>query len=192
MFSCIRILPDGGFYCNQGPEPVLGPYRTRTKKIEKFSTANFWEIYNLGPWISDCNIGRRKDDTFVSVVISCVQNSVQTVFRVFIHVKTWQLFPCFQWISMKSKKKSMYMLIFWCRHLELEVQLTLEPNEFSAQMTRDDSLEVFEKKGNRSGERISEMNHLPDRLIRCLYPYWPDYSNLLATYLLSRFGKEVN
>ena len=35
-----------------------------------------------------CNIGRLKDDTFVFVVISCVQNSVQTVFRVFIHVKT--------------------------------------------------------------------------------------------------------
>ena len=41
------------------------------------------------------------------------------------------------------------------------------------------------KKGNRSGERISEMNHQLHSPIRCLYPYWPDYSNLLGTYLLS-------
>ena len=41
--------------------------------------------------------------------------------------------------------KSMFMLIFWCRHLEFEVQLTLEPSELSTQMTRNDSLEVCEK-----------------------------------------------
>ena len=52
-----------------------------------------------------------------------------------------------------------------------------------------DLSKIYQRIGDRSGgrisERISEMNHLLDGFIRCLYPNWPDYSNLLGPYLLS-------
>lgn len=58
-----------------------------------------------------------------------------------------KIIPVFSMDFIEVNWKRMYMLILWCRHLELEVQLTLEPSEFSAQMTRNNSLEVCEKNG---------------------------------------------